>query len=306
MQPEMFSTEGRFFKGNLHTHSNRSDGVLDPSEVCERYQKAGYDFISLTDHLVGRFGYPIVDTRELRNENFTTLIGAEVHSGSMLNGELWHLVAIGLPLDFSPPETPNFSALPGMETANNLAKRCIDAGAFLSIAHPQWSGLVLEDALSLDNFHAVECYNHGSAMQERGGGFTLLDTLLDRGRRCNITATDDAHFKKRDFFGGWVMVKASENSPDALLTSLKAGNYYCSQGPEIHDLKFENNTILVRSSPIERLVICGQATKSQYMDCQNSECNEITLVRCKNSPWVRVVLIDQLGKRAWSNPIWLK
>ena len=94
MQPEMFSTEGRFFKGNLHTHSNRSDGVLDPSEVCERYQKAGYDFISLTDHLVGRFGYPIVDTRELRNENFTTLIGAEVHSGSMLNGELWPYLCI--------------------------------------------------------------------------------------------------------------------------------------------------------------------------------------------------------------------
>ena len=51
-------------------------------------------------------------------------------------------------------------------------------------------------------------------MQERGDGFTLLETLLDRGKHCNITATDDAHFKKRDFFGGWVMVKSLENSPD--------------------------------------------------------------------------------------------
>ena len=67
----------------------------------------------------------------------------------------------------------------------------------------------------------------------------------------------------------------------------------------------ENNKILVRSSPIERLVICGKATTSQYVECQNSELNEITLVRCKNSPWIRIILIDQFGRRAWSNPIWL-
>mgnify|MGYP001166174139 FL=1 len=305
MQIEVFSMEGRFFKGNLHTHSNKSDGILEPSEVCKRYETAGYDFISLTDHLVGRYNYPIVDTNEFCNEKFTTLIGSEVHSGAMLNGELWHLVAVGLPLDFIPPETPDFSVLPGMETANDLAKRCIDNGAFLSIAHPQWSGLVLEDALSIDNFHAVECYNHGSAMQERGDGFTLLDALLDRGRRCNITAADDAHFKKRDFFRGWVMVKALENSPEALLDSLKAGNYYSSQGPEIYDLRYENDKILVRSSPIERIVLCGKATTSQYVECQNSELNEIKLVRCKNSSWIRVTIIDQFGRRAWSNPIWL-
>ena len=101
------------------------------------------------------------------------------------------------------------------------------------------------------------------------------------------------------------MVKSVEKSPDSLLGSLKSGNYYSSQGPEIHDLRIENNKILVRSSPIERLVICGKATTSQYVECQNSELNEITLVRCKNSPWIRIILIDQFGRRAWSNPIWL-
>jgi hypothetical protein len=34
-------------------------------------------------------------------------------------------------------------------------------------------------------------------------------------------ATDDAHFFEPDHFGGWVMVKAVENIPDALLTALK-------------------------------------------------------------------------------------
>ena len=33
-------------------------------------------------------------------------------------------------------------------------------------------------------------------------------------------ATDDAHFKVRDYFGAWVMVKCDENSPSKILESL--------------------------------------------------------------------------------------
>ena len=97
---QLFSKSGQFFKGNIHTHSNRSDGALSPEEVCRRYKEAGYDFISISDHFIGTFDYPLVDTREMRDKNFTTLIGAELHSGKMENGELWHLLAVGLPLDF--------------------------------------------------------------------------------------------------------------------------------------------------------------------------------------------------------------
>lgn len=43
-----FSAPGRFWKGNLHTHSNRSDGALEPAEVCRRYREAGYDFLCLS------------------------------------------------------------------------------------------------------------------------------------------------------------------------------------------------------------------------------------------------------------------
>ncbi|MDP1620329.1 MAG: PHP domain-containing protein, partial [bacterium] len=53
-----FTAHGRFWRGNLHTHSTRSDGVLAPEEVCRRYKAEGYDFIALTDHFVGIYGYP--------------------------------------------------------------------------------------------------------------------------------------------------------------------------------------------------------------------------------------------------------
>ena len=58
---DAFTAPGRFLRGNLHTHSDRSDGVLTPEEVCRRYRAEGYDFLALTDHFVGLFGYPITD-----------------------------------------------------------------------------------------------------------------------------------------------------------------------------------------------------------------------------------------------------
>ncbi len=62
MTTDLFSAPGQFYRGNLHTHSTRSDGILEPAEVCRRYKAEGYDFIALTDHLIGRYDYPITDT----------------------------------------------------------------------------------------------------------------------------------------------------------------------------------------------------------------------------------------------------
>ena len=55
IRPIAFSNPGRFFRGNLHTHSTNSDGVLPPEEVCRRYAVNGYDLLCLSDHFVGLF-----------------------------------------------------------------------------------------------------------------------------------------------------------------------------------------------------------------------------------------------------------
>ena len=59
---------GRFFRGNLHCHSNRSDGLVDPEEAVGAYREAGYDFICLSDHFEAEYGWQITDTRSLRDE----------------------------------------------------------------------------------------------------------------------------------------------------------------------------------------------------------------------------------------------
>lgn len=301
-----FSAPGKFFRGNLHTHSSKSDGVLSPEEVCRRYRAEGYDFISLTDHFVGFFSYPIVDTSPFRTPNFTTLFGAELHSGKMANGELWHLLAVGLPLDFAPSNTPGFAPLDDQETGAEIAARAVASGAFVAVAHPQWSGLTVEDAASISSAHAVETYNHGCAMGcDRGDGFSVLDQLLASGKKLNLVATDDAHFSEPDHFGGWVMVKAEANEPGALLNALKAGDYYSSQGPEIHNITMTKTELHVEMSASVSMIVSGAGTAAKAVHGHSLTKATVSLARFKQSPFIRVTIIDAAGKRAWSNPYYL-
>jgi len=305
MPTSFFTATGKFYRGNLHTHSTRSDGVLEPKEVCRRYQAEGYDFISLTDHFVGLFDYPITDSADCRNEDFTTILGAELHTGTMENGHLWHLVAVGLPSSFPPPDAPNFRPVMGSESAASIAQRARDAGAFVSIAHPHWSGMSEADARTITAAHAVEIYNHGCVVDnDRGEGFLTLEHLLNEGRRLNLTATDDAHFNTPDHFGGWVMVKAQQNEPKTLLAALLAGEYYCSTGPQIFDIRICDDNVVVDCSEAATIILQGQGTSMATLHGENMKTGTLSRERLTGSKWLRVTVIDQAGKRAWSNPVW--
>ncbi|PJE29670.1 hypothetical protein SAMN06297129_2940 [Pseudooceanicola antarcticus] len=301
-----FTRPGRFWRGNLHTHSNLSDGALEPAEVCRRYKAEGYDFIALTDHFIGLYGYPVADTLPFRDETFTTLLGAELHSGAMQNGELWHILAVGLPADFAPADAPHFRPVEGQETGPEIAARAVAAGAFVAVAHPQWSGLTLSDARSIEAAHAVEIYNHGCAMGcDRADGFSIADLLLSEGRKLSLIATDDAHFTEPDHFGGWVMVKAEENTPEALLAALKDGAFYSTEGPELRGVELGDSAVTVESSAAASVILQGHGSAAVAAHGESLTRTEVPLARFANSPWLRVTVIDRAGKRAWSNPIWL-
>ena len=299
-----FSTPGRFWRGNLHTHSNLSDGLLEPRAVVDAYRNAGYDFMQLSEHYIGNFDWPIADTHSFRSNNFTTLIGAELHAPQTAVGELWHIVAAGLPLDFARNSSGETGAL--------IARRAVEAGAFVGIAHPAWSQLTIEDGRAIDCAHAVEIYNHGCAIEnDRGDGWYLLDQLLTEGRRLTGFATDDAHFKTPDHFGGWVHVKAESLDPDHLLAALKRGHYYSSMGPRIGHVAIEGKTLHVGCSPVDTItVVCG-TSRTVTRTGRAITGAELDLKRLDNgwllakpSDWFRVTVIDQAGRRAWTNPIW--
>ena len=294
-----FAAPGRFYKGNLHTHSTASDAVRDAETVCAMYRDAGYDFLSLTDHFLPKYGFQITDTRPFRTNAFTTILGAEVHAPKTELGELWHILSVGLPLDF-PPTPPD-------ETGPELAARCVAAGAYVAIAHPAWYGLTIADAESvLPAAHAVEVYNHTSHVgEDRADGWGLLDALLARGHRLAACATDDAHFKCDDFFGGWVMVKSESLAPEALVAALRAGHNYSSQGPEIHTIDVTADAVRVECSAASTVMLLGRGTAGKGVFGTDMRQASLPLDIIRKGGYGRVVVVDANGKRAWSNPFWL-
>jgi hypothetical protein len=163
----------------------------------------------------------------------------------------------------------------------------------------------LADARTIEAAHAVEIYNHGCAAGcDRPDGAGIADLLLTEGRRLTLIATDDAHFHEPDHFGGWVMVKATENTPEALLAALKRGDFYASQGPQIHDVRIEGETAYVECSAAASIVALGWGTGARGVHGHSMTRAEVPLDRLLGSPWVRISVIDAAGRRAWSNPIW--
>jgi hypothetical protein len=291
-----FSRPGRFWKGNIHTHSTVSDGQRSPQAVCDTYREAGYDFLALTDHFMAKYGFPIVDTRPFRTPGFTTILGAELHAPATALGELWHILAVGLPTDFAP--------LMEREDGPALAARALAAGAFVAIPHPAWYGLTAEDAAAIPGAHAVEIYNHTSQLRtERGDSVQYADALLAGGRRIGLIAVDDAHFACMDAFGGWLMVKAEVNDPDALLAALKAGAYYATQGPTIHDIAWGEDSVEITCSPAASVMLLGRGSRAvQHVEPGTTRAR-LPFGAHRAGGFARVVVADAQGRRAWGNPV---
>ena len=293
-----FNQPGRFWRGNLHTHSNRSDGALPPEQVARLYQEAGYDFLVITDHFRAKYGFPLTDTRPLRNGEFTTLIGAELHAPRTEFSAEWHILAVGLPFGFPPPGAA--------ETGPELARRARAAGAFIGMAHPAASLLTLADAEALDAAHAVEVYNALAALEDRADSWHLCDLLLGRGRRLTAYAADDAHFSPGNPPGcaAWVQVRAASLDPAALLAALKAGHYYSSTGPEIHAIDLRDGEVTIRCSPASKVLITGCVPGREVRAGDALTERTLPLSRFESSAYIRVTVAAADGTRAWTNPIW--
>jgi len=290
------------YRGNLHGHSTHSDGVLSAQAVVQTYADLGYDFTCLSDHLWidDKFAATSVcDGRALDRKDFITLPSAELHCyGKTYDQDgVWHIVANGLPLDFACPDAK--------ETAPDLIARAQAAGAYVSLAHPEWYTMTTDEAMQVAAADAVEIYNHSCVVTSaRGSGIAIADYLLNEGKKISFTATDDSHFELPDWGGGWVMVAAAELSQNALVAALKAGHHYASTGADFTDLQIEDGVLTVSSSPVENVVISGAGHMAMAETGKNMTVTQFDLSKFR-SDWFRITLRDAAGKMAWSNPIYL-
>ena len=299
---KLFPFDGaQLYRGNLHGHSTHSDGFKTPQEVIKTYQKLGYDFTCLSDHLWADSSFAattICDARAYHSDDFITLPSAELHclGKKFDNDGLWHLVANGLPLEFEPADEN--------ETAPQLIERAQKAGAFVTIAHPEWYSLTSEEALSVSGADAVEVYNHACFLESaRSSGIACADTLLQEGKDVHLTASDDSHFRLDDAGGGWVMVAAENLSTEAIITALKKGAFYASTGPSITSLTLEGDRLVVECSAARSVIISGAGYEALNQNGHSVTKAEFDLSHFKSS-WFRITVTDAANRHAWSNRYW--
>lgn len=77
LRPDFFAL--RPFRGDMHCHTNRSDGKESPAIVAANYRKAGFDFLSITDHGEYAPSQEAIRAYQDLNLSFQLFAGEEVH-----------------------------------------------------------------------------------------------------------------------------------------------------------------------------------------------------------------------------------
>ena len=109
------------------------------------------------------------------------------------------------------------------------------------------------------------------------------------------------------------MVKSPSLDPDALLEALKAGQFYSSQGPRLHDVEISPSEIRVECSPVDSIAVLTGTSRAitrvgrdiTHATFDLAGALEKSWVKTQPDKWFRIAAIDHGGRRAWTNPIWV-
>ena len=215
-----FSTKYlRLYKGDLHTHTLASDGVLRIGELAQHAQSNGLDYLAITDH---NLTVPI-DTL-LEHARLTLIPGIE---WTHYQG---HANFLGVDKPYDEPFLAN-----SFEEVQAHFTSARSRGAFISINHPCDPVCpFLFDMNSLP-FDCLEVWNgpmRGSNLQAIG----LWQSMLMAGKKVPICGGSDYHRDSLLLFPGGptTCVYAMSASSDDILSALKQGHAfitYSAHGP---------------------------------------------------------------------------
>lgn len=279
----------RWFKGNLHTHTDQSDGERTPAEACAWFREQGYNFVHLTDHDVVTIEDVVVPGR------FIAIAGCEVEAGRNELGQSYHLVGLGL------EEPVEEEGRQDVQTAIDMMR---EAGSQVLIAHPYWSGHTVRDLARLRGHLGIEVWNTlCELLNGKGHSGVVWDDLLARGRRLVGTAVDDAHWQLPDYGQGWVVVRAAKLRADEVLDAVCRGHFYSSNGPAIHDLRVDGRSIWVQCEEVAAINFVSESAHGQCLRVSGQLVTEGEATLPEHATYVRVECIDNHGRRAWTNPV---
>lgn len=299
---DIFSAEKLWFKGNLHTHSTVSDGKLEPQEVVARYQSLGYDFLAFTDHEIFSWW------QELSTPDLLILPGIETSGRAPGPYQCHHVVGVGASTVLQGHlERYDNREITGVIGAQTMIDTLNESGYFSIYCHPVWSRQTFDELKDLVRFHAIEVYNHGCHVENATGKAEYYwDAFLRQGKRIWGVATDDSHGPLGEYGGGWVMVSADSLDPDKILDSLRNGHFYSTSGPSIERFGLKNGEVYVECSRAQEIhFIAFEQRGASFIADKDEILTSAKHTLHGDELFVRVEIIDEWGKTAWSNPIFL-
>lgn len=293
----------KMLKGGLHCHTTRSDGSVAPDEVIRIHYDHGYDFLALTDHRYYNY------TNYAPDVPITIIPGMEFDNTFEYGKgfRCFHTVCIGPAKEdgngFEQDQRPESGKAKDQEEYQSYLDDIHAKGNLTFYCHPQWSSTPARYFDKLEGDFAMEIWNSGCVIEcDMDADAAYWDELLGQGKKIYGVATDDGHAKEQHCIG-WVMVRA-ENTINAILTALKEGRFYSSCGPEIHDFYVEDGKAVVVCSPACKIRFHSDMHPTRF---SYSGDGSLTRAECNVNgyQYVRAVVIDQNGKYAWTNPIFL-
>jgi hypothetical protein len=295
--------DGDWLRAALHTHTTNSDGELAPRALARHYGRAGFDVVALTDHW-HRSTAPT-------SADLVVLPGVELNC--VLPGDLdGHVLGIGI--ERNPAELEGERRDLG-ETADWI----VAAGGVAYLAHPYWTCAVPGGIELPPSVTGIEVFNAGCELEVgRGLASVHWDALLEERALCPALVTDDSHHPGFDSDHAWTWIRAAR-SPESVLEALRAGWFYGSTGPVIHDVALRDIEVVVRCSPARSItLLCGRSSGTAVHAgrlgyrygadvLETSPDDWVVAARLDlppAAPFARLEVVDPSGRRAWTNPLW--
>jgi hypothetical protein len=298
-----------FQRGNVHAHSNESDGDADPRSVYLWYRSHGYQFAAVTDHNV------FVDPerfRDLERDDFVLLGGEEVtmraagkpvHINALCNNQK----VVGGTFD-----TAERALVTGVE-------RILAAGGIPLINHPNFYWGIDEPALlAVRGASLLEIYSGhpsvaGAGDEHHPSHEAMWDAVLSAGQDYMGVAVDDAHHlhpisdAQSQPGRAWIEVFAPTLDRASLCKSLIAGMMYASNGVKLERIAVSEDAYDVwpgaADSSVEFIGEGGRVLATRHTALSGEK---VSYRPEGNESYVRARITDNEGKRAWAPPVRVK
>lgn len=332
MKKYLISENGSFYKANLHCHSTLSDGRLTPDEIKDLYKSKGYSIVAYTDHDI------LIPHDDLTDDEFLALHGFEVEINDptpcpRCEIKTCHICFIGIdPENITQPmwhrgwylfgnapkyrdqvkfdeNEPNYVRRYNGEGITEMMNIGRDKGFFVTYNHPTWSLETYPDYMGYNGMHAFEMYNGGClAAGYQDYHPRVYDDMLMGGKKLYCIGADDNHngashdSRRYDSGWAWTMIKADSLNYADVTKALVDGNFYASEGPEIHELYFEDGKVTVKCSEADR-VICNYGIRHAEM-ALNDDFSPVTEATFRMDPewkYFRITVVGKDGKTACTN-----